>query len=146
MKRNFLYLFVSILSLTSCSLNNNNDEIDNTVYRIEYHLINSEAFDGTEANFETDEIVWIFNDEDKTVTVDNTNTDEDDEDGLDSGIYTVDYSSNQSYNFIIIDGDEFGAYGLNQTSLLINQTITSTDETNEDGYIYTFRSVLVPIE
>lgn len=142
MKHSILITFLSFITLSSCSLDNNND-IKQQVYKSYWHLINvSGGFSGVDNDFDLNKIIWSFNEEENELTVTNTNT-EDLEDGLDTGTYTysVDEDDNKDL-FLTINSNEFGNFTVSETQLIIDQNIT-TNGTGADGFIYTFKRVVI---
>ena len=143
MKHSILITFLSFITLSSCSLDNNNNDVKQQVYKTYWHLINvSGGFSGVDNDFELNKIIWSFNEEENELTVTNTNT-EDLEDGLDSGTYTysVDEDDNKDL-FLTINSNEFGNFTVSETQLIIDQNIT-TNGTGSDGFIYTFKRVVI---
>ena len=141
MKHSILITFLSFITLSSCSLNNN--DVKQQVYKSYWHLINvSGGFSGVDNDFELNKIIWSFNEEENELTVTNTNT-EDLEDGLDTGTYTysVDEDDNKDL-FLTINSNEFGNFTVSESQLIIDQNIT-TNGTGADGFIYTFKRVVI---
>ncbi|MDO7171685.1 hypothetical protein [Mariniflexile sp. AS56] len=142
MKHSILIIFLSFLTLTNCSTDND-DYYKEQVYRTYWHLINvSGGIAGVDNNFDLNKIVWTFDDETHTLTVSNTNT-TDVEDGFDTGEYT--YSVTEDANkeqFLTIESNEFGHMTISETELIINQNMT-TNGSGADGFMYTFKRVLV---
>ena len=141
MKHSILITFLSFITLSSCSLDNN--DVKQQVYKSYWHLINvSGGFSGVDNDFELNKIIWSFNEEENELTVTNTNT-EDLEDGLDTGTYTysVDEDDNKDL-FLTINSNEFGNFTVSESQLIIDQNIT-TNGTGADGFIYTFKRVVI---
>jgi len=137
----FLTSIIFILLLTSCSLSNDND---NPQYvRSEWHLKNvSGGIDGVNNDFDLSTVIWTFNEALGTLNIVNNNTNEELEDGYDTGNYTYSLIDNGNNSFIIINQIEFGSLTLSNNKLIINQNEKSTG-TGADGYIYTFQLVEV---
>lgn len=141
MKRNIFTVFSFLFILTSCSIgNDNNNDIQPIVLNF-WHLINtSGGLAGIDDSFELDTVVWSFNESNGTMTVENNNTEETKEDGLESGTYPFSFITEGDEEFIIIDGNELGKITANQTNFVINQNKTSEGDV-ADGFIYTFQRV-----
>ena len=74
MKYSILITFLSLITLTNCSISNE-DNSTPQVYKTYWHLINvSGAFAGVNNDFELNKIVWLFNDTENTLTVSNNNS------------------------------------------------------------------------
>ena len=142
MKYSILITFLSLITLTNCSISNE-DNSTPQVYKTYWHLINvSGGFAGVNNDFELNKIVWLFNDTENTLTVSNNNS-SDAEDGLDTGTYTYTVITDDNGNlFLSINSNEYGHLDISETQLIIDQNITTT-VTGADGFIYTFRKILV---
>ncbi|MFV0566294.1 MAG: hypothetical protein ACK5NB_10740 [Flavobacteriaceae bacterium] len=155
MKLKILSLITVFIAFTSCSLDNNNDYNydDDTLYTEEWHLVEvNGGIAGNTIEYDLNDIVWVFNSTNSSLTVNNTNTEETQEDGLDTGTYYFETTPNESetYNFIFINDEEFGAFGYATSSnlvyLIIDQKIKYNGGTENDSYVYAFQRVLVPVE
>ncbi|WP_242094998.1 hypothetical protein [Aestuariivivens sediminicola] len=143
MKYHIIYFLCLALCLSSCSLDtdtNNNQQS----YKSLWHLVNvAGGISGVDDDFDLETIIWSFNDEDGILTVENNNTDITKADGLDSGTYSYLISVVDSENFIRIDDAEMGQlYFESQNVLVIDENETSTGPA-ADGFIYTFERELV---
>lgn len=144
MKKSLILIFSCFFILSSCSVNNSDDI---PPQKIEYlwHLIRvTGGVSGVDEQFSTDTVVWSFNNETSILNVDNKNTDDTIEDGLDSGSYSYSVEEIDGKAFLSIDGNEFGNFETSQTTLTINQNIMSTGNVS-DGFIYTFQVEAVPV-
>lgn len=134
----FLTSIILIVISTSCSINNENNKPQ--VVRSEWHLKNvSGGLEGVNNDFVLNQIIWIFNESQSSLTVLNNNTNAV-EDGLDSGTYTYALLNDSNNTFLIIDDNEFGGLTILNDILTIDQNITSTGS-GADGFIYTFQLV-----
>lgn len=142
MKHTILITFLSLITLTNCSISNE-DNPTPQVYKTYWHLVNvSGGFAGVNNDFELNKIVWSFIEIENILTVTNNNGTED-EDGLDTGTYTYSVFTDDNGNlFLSINSNEYGHLDISETQLIIDQNITTTG-TGADGYIYTFRKILV---
>lgn len=142
MKRNFLIAFSFLFILTSCSLNdaNNNDEAQEVILSFWHLRETSGGFAGVNDQFELDTVVWFFDETNGTVTIENNNTDDTKQDALDSGTYTYSIITGDIGLFIIVDGNELGEITIDQTNFVIDQNNTSGGVA-ADGFVYTFQRV-----
>jgi hypothetical protein len=137
MRPNILIAFLSFITLTNCSIGNNED-LPDQIITIYWHLTNvSGGVAGVDNDFDVNDIVWHFNNTTNKLTVNNTNTDDTIEDGFDSGVYDFSVTTVGSDEFLIIDSNELGNVEATQTQLIIDQNIT-TSGTGDDGFVYTF--------
>lgn len=142
MKYSIIIAFFSLITLTNCSIDNNND-VKQQVYKTYWHLINvSGGIAGVENDFALSKIIWTFNDETKILTVNNTNTDTAVEDGLDTGTYPYSILKVEKDEFLIINSNELGGFTFSETQLKIDQNSTSSGS-GADGFIYTFKRVVI---
>jgi len=102
----------------------------------------SGGIDGVNNDFDLSTVIWTFNEALGTLNIVNNNTNEELEDGYDTGNYTYSLIDNGNNSFIIINQIEFGSLTLSNNKLIINQNEKSTG-TGADGYIYTFQLVEV---
>ena len=143
MKKHIIYLFALALTITSCSLENDTNQ-DEQTYKSLWHLRNvSGGVSGVNDNFDLEAIVWSFNETTLKLTVENNNTDDTKQDGWDSGTYDYSFTQTGSKDYLIIDGTEVGELTFtSQNSMVINENEKSTG-TGADGLIYTFQRTLV---
>lgn len=138
MNLKFLTSIILIVIITSCSINNEDNKIQ--VLRSEWHLKNvSGGLEGVNNDFVLNQVIWMFNEPQSSLTVLNNNTNTV-EDGLDSGTYTYALLNDGNNTFLIIDDGEFGGLTILNNILTIDQNITSTGS-GADGFIYTFQLV-----
>jgi hypothetical protein len=142
MKFKLLIPLFCFFIFTSCSVNRGDDvpTEQNTV--IQWNLINVRGgVAGVNHNFELGEIIWVFDDSNGILSIENNNTDDTLEDGFNSGNYTFYYIDDDFLNLYITIGDtEFGSITISENNLyfIINQNETSTNGTGADGFIYLF--------
>jgi hypothetical protein len=142
MKRYLIFALICVVTLTNCSISNN-DSYSQQVYKPLWNLTNvSGGIAGVDNDFDLEDIVWSFNEATSTLTVTNNNTDDSIEDGLTSGNY--DYSVIESGDnlYLVINSNEFGGLTISENLLVIDQNMT-TSGTGADGFIYTFQKTLV---
>ncbi|GAA3657223.1 hypothetical protein [Flavivirga jejuensis] len=148
MKLNLLIVLSCFFVLTNCSLNDDNNNIDDTVVFPTWHLINvTGGLAGIDDSFDLRTIIWTFNITDQVMTVVNNNTDDTKEDGLDSGTYNYSILEEDEDDFLFVEEDEMGVLTLSQSQkfLEIDENFTSEGD-GADGFIYTFERVLVAQE
>lgn len=142
MKPTLIIAFFSLFLLTNCSIDNNNDETPK-VYVTYWHLIKvNGGIAGVDTSFPMDKIVWNFNEVTGKLTVKNTNTDQTIEDGFDTGNYPFSVTEVGGKKFLVINSNEFGGFTLTQSQLVIDQN-TVSNGTGADGFVYTFKAVVV---
>ncbi|MFI0427847.1 hypothetical protein [Mariniflexile sp. HMF6888] len=140
MRPYILIAFLSFITLTNCSIGNN-DDIPDQIITTYWHLTNvSGGVAGVDNDFDLNDIVWHFNNTTNKLTIKNTNTDDTIEDGFDSGVYNFSVTTVGSDEFLVINSNEFGKVVVTQTQLTIDQNMT-TSGTGADGFIYTFTRV-----
>ncbi len=152
MKIKFLIPIISLLLVFSCSTNDDNNLLDlepQEVQIYQWHLTNvSGGVAGIDIDFEMDTVIWVFNVDfvgSGSLQVQNNNTDNSLEDGLDTGTYSVSIPVYDTQSILFVDGDEFaGVVTPTEEDLVINQNITSNG-TGTDGFIYTFKREIVII-
>lgn len=141
MKHYILIAFCSLITFTNCSVDNN--EIPEVITKTYWHLRNvNGGVAGVDIDFNLDKIIWFFNDQTGDLTVTNTNTEDTIEDGLESGDYSFTVNTDDTDNYLLINGNEYGGLLITATELIIDQNIMSTGS-GADGFIYTFQRVLV---
>lgn len=142
MKRNFLIVFSFLFILTSCSLDNenNNDEEQQVILSFWHLRDTSGGFAGVSDQFELDTVVWFFDETNGTITIENNNTDDTKQDAFDSGTYTYSIITDDTDQFIIIDGNELGEITVDLTDFIIDENNTSNGLV-ADGFVYSFQRV-----
>jgi len=144
MKPYLLVALVSIMFLTNCSIEDNGNDNTSKVTTL-WNLINvSGGIAGVDNNFDMGDIVWTFNEVTSTLTVNNNNSDDGVEDGLNSGSYPYYVYESDEALFLIINTAEYGGFTVLENQLIIDQNSTSTGS-GADGYVYTFQKSLVII-
>lgn len=141
MIRIILITFLSILTLSSCSIGENDEQ--QQIQKTYWHLINvSGGIAGVDHDFALNKIIWSFNEPTLKLTVNNTNTDSTIEDGFDSGVYNYSVITNGDKEYVVVNSNELGLVTVTETTLVIDQNLMSTGS-EADGFIYTFRRVTV---
>lgn len=149
MKFKLLIPLFCFFIFTSCSVNNN-DNTPTEVTVIQWNLINvSGGVAGVDHDFELGEIIWVFDEFSGNLNIENNNTDDSLEDGLDSGDYTFFLEEDEFLNlYVIIDGIEYGSLIVSgDTSYFtLDQNESSTTGTGADGFIYLFEKTTVTLD
>ena len=134
-----LFVMLLVAMLTSCSEDDSPQQLVNKKAENiqeaadgEWHLVQvSGSIAGVSHLFEPGTITWTFND-DGTVTVENTNTDEGVEDFLESGVYESAYIDNDQMpsecdELLIVNNINFGCEQYLDDNLSLTQQVA-------DGY------------
>lgn len=138
MKKSIILVFSCVFILTSCSVNNS-DPLPPQKVKYLWHLINvTGGIAGVDNQFTVDTVIWSFDDATQTLAVENKNTDDSLEDGLDSGSYTYSVLDQGGKTYLTVDGSEWGSFEILQNKLTINQNVKSTGN-GADDFIYTFQ-------
>lgn len=141
MNRIILITFFSVLTFSSCSLGENDEQ--QQIQKTYWHLINvSGGVAGVDHDFPLNQIIWSFNETTLKLTVTNTNTDTTVEDGFDSGVYNYSVITSGVDEYVVINSNELGQLTVTETNLVIDENLTSTGSVS-DGFVYTFRRVTV---
>jgi len=152
MKFKFLIPVLALFFVYSCSVNDDNSsgpsDGQQDVQIFQWHLTNvSGGVAGVDIDFEADTVIWIFNIDfvgSGNLQVENNNTDDTIEDGLNTGTHPVSIPVYDNQSILFVDGNEFGAVVTpTDQDLVINQNIKSTGETGSDGFIYTFKRKII---
>lgn len=147
MKYSLLIALFSLFTFTNCSLGNDSNNGTDITYKTYWHLINvTGGLAGIDDDFDFDEIIWHFDDDNAKLVIENNNTDDSKEDGFNSGTYTYSTTEEGINSFLFIDAAEFGSYIFtSDNEFIIDQNLT-TDGDAADGFEYTFKMVLVAQE
>lgn len=147
MKRYILILLASFFITMSCSVDDKSDDISNENIISLWHLVNTTGgISGANDQFSLGIVIWTFDEENGTLTIENNNSDGAKEDSLDSGTYNYSITETDTTSFIIVDGIEMGELSFTSNNFFeINQNETSTGPA-ADGYIYTFQRTFVNVE
>ncbi|PWH82984.1 hypothetical protein DIS18_00030 [Algibacter marinivivus] len=141
MKTKLVILFFSIFLFTNCLPDDNNDITNQETTVIQWHLVNvSGGISGDNHSFEIDDVIWIFDEFNSRLIIQNNNDDDVLEDGLNSGNYDYFFINDNDDNlFLVIDIDEYGLITFSQDGeiLTIDRTNQSTGNV-ADEYIYEF--------
>jgi hypothetical protein len=149
------YISIIVLScfffLTSCSVDNNNvtDDLPKEIEVYQWHLLNvSVGFAGVDIDYAMETIIWVFNvdfNNNGSIQVQNNNTDDTLEDGLNSGTYAISIPAQNNKSYLFIESNEFGeVLTTTNEDLIIDQNSMSSG-TGADGFIYTFKRKIVII-
>ena len=149
------YISIIVLScfffLTSCSVDNNNvtDDLPKEIEVYQWHLLNvSGGFAGVDIDYAMETIIWVFNvdfNNNGSIQVQNNNTDDTLEDGLNSGTYAISIPAQNNKSYLFIEFNEFGeVLTTTNEDLIIDQNSMSSG-TGADGFIYTFKRKIVII-
>ncbi|SFZ95093.1 hypothetical protein SAMN05428642_10717 [Flaviramulus basaltis] len=143
MKYYTLILLISFITFTNCSINNNDNDTTPIVIITYWSLDNvSGGVAGIDEDFSENTVKWIFNETTSTLNVENNNDNDTKPDGLDSGNYNYSVLQKGSNLFLIVGSNEIGRFTVSQNQLVINENETSNG-TLADGYIYTFKKIVV---
>ncbi|MDO5989792.1 hypothetical protein Q4Q39_20510 [Flavivirga amylovorans] len=144
MKKYFLIVLSSLFLFTSCSVDNNNPEPQTVI--AQWNLIKTTGgIAGVNDEFSLKTIVWVFNEVDFEIEVENKNTDDTKQDALDSGTYSYSVKNVEGKSFLTIDGDEIGRYTITGNKLVIDQNDQS-EGSGADGFVYTFERTIQVVE
>lgn len=142
MKPYLFILVISFLSLTNCSIGNN-DNTQPQVVEVYWNLINvTGGVAGVNEDYALGTIIWRFNEASGVLSVENNNTDDTKQDGLDSGDYTYSILDDNGDLFLVVDSDEMGHLTITANEFILNENETSQGS-GADGFIYTFRKTTV---
>ncbi|MFL1013677.1 hypothetical protein [Flavisericum labens] len=146
MKYHFIKALTVFLLLTNCSLNNNNKDESREITVVFWHLTNTTGgLAGVDNQFSQDTVVWNFNDVNGTLNVQNRNTDDTKQSGLESGLFNFSLIAKGSEDFLVVNGNELGKITVEDSTFILNENHTSQGEI-ADGFIYTFKKVTQIIE
>jgi hypothetical protein len=141
MKR-FLVLILSLIFVTSCSLESDTNQSDNQeIILYTWHLIKTEGgLSGVDDTFSLNTVVWSFDEATGSLAVNNNNEDDSKIDLLDSGIYNFSIETINVKNYISINGTEYGEIIIDTDSFTIDENNKTSGQIT-DGFIYTFQRV-----
>ncbi|WP_298239355.1 hypothetical protein [uncultured Algibacter sp.] len=144
MKHKFILAISLLFILNSCSINNDTSSTPEQTFRSFWHLVSVEGgIAGIDDQFELNTVIWSFDEDNDDITVENNNTDDTKQDGLDSGVYPFEIVPVDSKQILVIDGLDFGEiYFTTQNTLIIDENETTTGP-GADGFLYTFQRVVV---
>ena len=132
--KKIIFTLLSVL-LISCSLDSELQPTTPTVAN--WSLIQSiGGIAGTTSDFQTNQIVWIFDEVNGSLEV--THNTAGVSDALDPGTYNYTIQNIENENFIFINGVEYGAISINVTRFTIDQNITSDGTSVSDKFEYRF--------
>lgn len=132
-----ILLLCLMLTLTSCSSDDNPIQINDpenldgswTIVNIFGGLA------GIDDDYEPGQIIWSFDEENETLTVDNSVEDEDViTSGLPSGTYDYYIETEEGTNYLFVDDYNFAHFSISADTLLIDQGVAS------DGFLFTLKS------
>ncbi len=145
MKKIVIIALSCFFVLSNCSTNDSNPATSQKV-RYLWHLISvTGGVAGVDEQFSLNTVVWAFDDATKTLVVDNKNTDDTKEDGLDSGSYAYTVLDVDGNTYLSIEGNEYGSFEISQNILTINQNLKSTGS-GTDGFIYSYQVEAVAVD
>lgn len=142
MKTNKLLLALAAVCLMSC----NNSDDNNAAQTIDgaYKLVNVRGgIAGTNDTFNDGSITWTF-ENNGTVTVWNTNTDDSKQDLIESGAYVYTFQPNPATpdsctQALYIDGVSYGCHAVNGNTMTLSQVET-------DGYEVTLEKLNIVVD
>jgi hypothetical protein len=133
-----LKLFLAFFTITifSCNSSDNNSN-DDTTLQGDWRLVTvTGGIAGTHDEFDQELVQWTFN-ANGTVTVFNTNTNDNKVDFMDSGDYVYSFMPNPATpqsctEALVIDGVSFGCQSINGNTMTLSQV-------ENDGYLVTLQ-------
>lgn len=151
MKLKFITPILSLFLLFNCGVNGDDGfetQEPREVQIYQWHLTNvSGGVAGVDIDFEMETVIWVFSVDfvgSGTLQVENNNTDNTLEDGLDTGVYSVSIPVYDGQSILFINGDEYaGVQTPTEEDLIINENINSNGSTGSDGFIYTFKRKII---
>lgn len=152
MKLKYLASFLSLFFLLSCSIDNDDNNLDlqeqQEIEIFQWHLTNvSGGIEGIDIDFENDTVIWVFSVDfagSGSLQVENNNADNSIEDGLDSGVYSISIPVYNGQSILFIEGNEYsGLHTPSDEDLILNTNITSNGKIGSDGFIYTFKRKII---
>ena len=96
------------------------------------------GFEGSDNSFGYGEITWIFNDNDFTITVNNTIESENITSGLSSGVYNYSVINDSGNYFLIIENVNYGKFSISSEDLILDQNIDIENNTINDAMMLFF--------
>ncbi|NMH86429.1 LptM family lipoprotein [Flavivirga algicola] len=145
MKKFFLAM-LSIITLTGCSIKSDTQLPDPQTVIIHWNLTKiTGGVAGVNEEFTLNTIVWTFGVSDLKLTVENNNTDDTKQDGLDSGTYDYSITETSGKSFLNIGSNEFGRFTVTNNTLVIDQNELSQGS-GTDGFVYTFQKTIEVID
>lgn len=152
MKIKSIIPFICLFILSSCSLNTNNDlnEDPKQTKIFQWHLTHvSGGIAGVDVDYELETIIWVFNVDlngNGTLKVENHNTEDTLQDGLDSGTYKISMNVDDVKTYLFLETNEFGEIITpTEHDLIINQN-NMIDGSGADGFIYTFKRKVIDVD
>ena len=143
MKHKLIIVISLLLIFNSCSLDNNTTTPEQS-FRSFWHLESVEVgIAGIADQFELDTVIWSFNEDNNEITVENNNTDDTKQDGLDSGVYPYEIIVFGSKQILVIDGQDFGEIYFSSQNVLVIDENETTAGPGADGFKYAFQRVVV---
>ena len=134
MKSKFLIFLVLGFCIVVASCNNDSLTPTSTIDG-NWNLKNiSGGFAGINDNYIPESIIWMFNSQNSTLTVENNNSQNTIYDGFESGVYTYSILENAGNSYLIVEEMELGGITLTEDNLILNQNETSTGS-GADGFI-----------
>lgn len=138
MKKSLLLVLSCFFIFSNCSLNDSDSAPPQELQYL-WHLIQvTGGVAGVDERFDVGDIVWSFDEDTNILTVENNNTDDTIEDGLDSGTYSFSVLDIDGITYLTVDGNELGSFVVNQSTFTLDQNKMSTG-TGADGFIYLFQ-------
>lgn len=120
--------------LTSCT--NNDDSTQMEIINGTWNLKNvSGGIAGINVDYNSGDIIWIFDSQNQTITVENNSSQNPNYEGLNSGIYNYSVFETSGNSYLKIDGTEFAMYIISENHLLLDQNETSTEGDGADGFL-----------
>jgi len=132
--RKIIFTLLSVL-LVSCSLDSDLQPTTNPIAN--WSLVQSiGGVSGTTSDFQTDQIVWTFDEVSGVLTVEHNTSGV--SEALDPGTYDYTIENIANANFIFINGVEYGSIIIGVSTFRIDQNITSDGSSVSDKFEYRF--------
>ncbi|GAA4269664.1 hypothetical protein [Hyunsoonleella aestuarii] len=144
MKNKIVIAITFLMLFSSCSLDDESNSAQYQTFRSFWHLARvTGGIAGVDNQFELDTVIWSFDEDNNEITVENNNTDDTKQDGLNSGVYSYETTAFDTKEILIIDNQDFGEIYLDSQNVLVIDQNETTMGSGADGFVYTFQRVVV---
>jgi hypothetical protein len=149
MKTKLLLSLIIISLFISCLPDDNVDTTNQPETIVQWHLNNvTGGFAGVDYHFEMGVVVWQFEDANGILYVENNNTEDNLEDGFDTGIYSYRVlEDEESRLFLEVNDMDEGLLTISDEdgTFTLDQNIKYSGA-GADGYVYTFTREVIVID
>jgi hypothetical protein len=129
-----LIIITGLGILISCSSDDDSTQIE--IIDGTWNLTNvSGGIAGINIDYNSGDIIWIFDSQNQTLTVESKNSQNLNYQGLNSGIYNYSVFETGGNSYLKIDGTEFAMYILSDIHLILDQNETSAEGEGADGFL-----------